>query len=111
MRSAGWGVQPLTLRWDPDREIDVVGRPLALALGLHRRREHTALGETIEIDVVAIKADLEVTTTKRRIDRVGEGTWQVLAVFGAAEGLISIDPDGLPSVGANWALERDARER
>lgn len=111
VRSAGYGVQPLRLRWDPEREIDVRDRPLAIALGLYRRRERTAVGETIEIDVVAIGPDLQITTTKRRIERVGEGSWRVLAIFGAAKRQILIDPDGLPAVGSNWALERDSRER
>ena len=57
--------------------------------------------------MVAIAPDLEISTTKRRIERVGEGSWRVLAAPGAAERQIAIDPDGLPAGGSNWALETD----
>ena len=107
VRSGGWGVMPLTLRWDPEREIDVVGRPLAIAAGLHRRRDQTPVGDTIEIDVVAIGAGLEITTTRRRIRREGEGSWRVLPRPGSLGLMIAIDPDGLPANGSSWALESD----
>ncbi len=58
---------------------------------------------TIEIDVVVIGPGLEITTTKRRIERVGEGGWRVLAAFGASEREIAIDPDGLPAAGSTLA--------
>lgn len=107
VRSGGWGVKPLTLRWDPEREIDVVGRPLAIAVGLNRRRDQTPVGDTIEIDVVAIGAGLEITTTQRRIRREGNGSWRVLPRVGFLEMPISIDSDGLPANGSSWPLESD----
>lgn len=107
VRSNGYGVLPLTLRWDPQREIDVVGRPLAISVGLHRRRERTPRGATIEVDVVAIGPRLEITTTKRRIERLGEGAWRVLPMIGVEERLIGIDEDGLPGSGSSWPLEAD----
>jgi len=107
VRSGGWGVKPLTLRWDPECEIDVVGRPLAIAVGLHRRREQTPVGDTIEIGVIAIGPDLGLTTTMRRIRREGVGAWRILPRVGFLETQIEIDLDGLPAAGSNWPLEVD----
>ncbi len=105
--TGGWGVKALPLRWDPERELDIVGRPLALGIGLHRRRGSVLIGATIEIDVVAIGPELSIQTTKRRVERLSETAWRVQALSSEPDRLISLDADGLPLGGARWPLEAD----
>ena len=68
----GEGVRPLSLAWGPERELEVVGRPLATAVGLHRRRERMAVGLSEAVEVLSIGPDLEVTAAtrqRRAVDR------------------------------------------
>jgi hypothetical protein len=107
VQADGSGVEHLALAWDPERELDVVGRPLTIAVGLHRRRESIRVGRTTEIEVVVIRPSLAVNTGRRSVERAGEGSWRIAAAEGEPHRLISIDADGLPAYGQSWALERD----
>ena len=106
--AGGWGVKALPLRWDPERELDIAGRPLALGIGLHRRRSSVPVGATIEIDVVVIDSELSIHTTIRRVERLSDTDWRVQALNGAVpDRLFRIDADGLPLGGERWPLEPD----
>ncbi len=104
---AGEGVRPLALGWDSERELDVVDRPLAIAVGLRRRRPSVPVGQAIDIDVVAIGPGLEFTTIVRQVERLEDGLWRIRGTGGAADRRISLTPDGLPAGGTRWALETD----
>ena len=108
VQSDGWGVKALPLGWDPERELDIVGRPLALGIGLHRRRASVPVGATIEIDVVVIGPGLSIHTTKRRVERQSETAWRVQALSSEEpDRLFRLDTDGLPQGGVRWPLEAD----
>ncbi len=82
VRPGGGGVEHLALPWGPEPEIDVIGRPLALAVGLHRRRDSVPVGQTLEIEAVAIEPALEIRIVRRRIARTSEDTWRVIGTDG-----------------------------
>ena len=103
----GGGVEPLALGWSTECELDIIGRPLALGIGLNRRRASVPIGAMIEIDVVAVGPELSIQTTKRRIQRLSETDWRILALGGGPARRISLDADGLPVGGVRWPLEAD----
>ena len=106
VRPGAGGVEHLALPWGPEREIDVTGRPLALALGLHRQRDSVPVGQTLEVEAVAISPALEIGVVRRRVARTREDTWRVFGADGAPDRMISMTADGLPALGSRWALER-----
>jgi hypothetical protein len=99
--TAGEGVRPLAFGWGPEHELEVVGRPLATAVGLHRRRERLSIGSSEEIEVLSIAPGLEVGAAKRRVVRLGQTRWRV----GTVE--LEIDENGVPLGGLRWPLESD----
>lgn len=99
--TAGAGVRPLAFAWGPEHELEVVGRPIAIAVALHRRQATTRVGEGGEIDVLSIGPDLGVVAARRPFQRLTEGRWRV----GSVE--LEIDSDGLPVEGRRWPLELD----
>ncbi|HEY2887963.1 MAG TPA: hypothetical protein VGJ17_05065 [Candidatus Limnocylindrales bacterium] len=99
--TTGEGVRPLAFAWDPEHELEVAGRPLATAVGLHRRRERLPVGASEAVDVLAIGARLDVAAATRQVSRLTETRWR----SGALE--LEIDEDGLPLGGVRWALESD----
>ena len=100
--TTGEGVRPLAFGWGPEHELEVAGRPLATALGLHRRRKRLAVGASEEIDVLTVGPGLEVVSVTRSVVRLTETRWRV----GTVE--LEIDQDGLPLGGLRWPLEPDA---
>ncbi len=106
VRPGGGGVEHVALPWGPEVEIDVIGRPLALAVGFHRRRDSVPVGQTLEVAAVAIGPALEIGRVRRRVARTSEDTWRVFGADGAPDRMISITADGLPALGLRWALER-----
>ena len=109
--TSGEPVRGLRFPWGPEYELDVVGRPLQLAIGLHRRRS-LAVGPTpIVIDVVEIEPDLTVRAARRLVEHVGQGsgadTWLMRGTPGAPEWRIELRADGLPAAGTHEALETD----
>jgi hypothetical protein len=105
--TAGDAVEGLALRWGPEFELDVVGRPIAIAVGLHRRKDSVRFGQTIRLDLIEIGPGLEVTTARRRVERLGEGSWRVLGAAGLPDRRIEIRPTGLPAAGVDEPLEID----
>jgi hypothetical protein len=111
--TTGEGVRPLAFGWGPEFEfeLEVVGRPLATAVALSRRRSTMAPGASVEVDVLLIGPSLEVVVGRRRLQRLSESRWRVVPAGGAgAQGTeieIEIDEYGLPIGGVRWALEGD----
>jgi hypothetical protein len=109
--TTGEGVRPHAFRWGPEHELEVVGRPLATAVALARRRSTLAVGGALDVDVLAITANLEVIAGRQRFQRLSESGWRVgPAGSDGAQGPgveLEIDPDGLPTGGVRWALEAD----
>jgi hypothetical protein len=106
VRPGRGGVEHLAMAWGDDLEIDVLGRPLAIAAGLHRRRAAVPVGGSASFEVVAVGPGLEIARAERRAERASVGDW---LVFDPADGparRLSLDADGLPVNGARWALER-----
>jgi hypothetical protein len=99
--TTGEGVRPLAFAWGSEHELEVAGRPLATAVGLHRRWERVPVGAGEEIEVLTIGPGLDVVAAKRRIVRLTETRWRA----GAVE--LEIDDAGLPLGGVRWALESD----
>ncbi|MFI5200511.1 MAG: hypothetical protein ACHQXL_09090 [Candidatus Limnocylindrales bacterium] len=103
-------VRGLRFAWGPEHELDVLCRPLALAIGLHRRRD-LAIGQNAEVDVVEVEADLSARPARRQVERTGQGsgrdTWLVRGTPGAPELRVELQPDGLPAGGSQEALETD----
>ena len=105
--TSGEPVRGLRFDWGPEHELDVVGRPLQLAVGLHRRRG-LAVGPTpIVIDVVEIEPDLTVRPARRSVEHLGEGIWLVRGTPDAPDWRIELQSDGLPAAGTHEALETD----
>ena len=89
----------------PAGPLEVVGRPLATIVALHRRRASLAVGQGLDVDVLAIGPELDVMTGRRRFERLGQGRWRV---SGGASGIeVQMDDDGLPTGGIRWPLEPD----
>ena len=99
--ATGEGVRPLAFPWGPEHELEVVGRPLASAVALHRRRAEVSVGQGGEFDVLSIDRGLQVAAERRRFERLSEDRWRV----GSLE--LEIDADGLPIGGPRWPLEAD----
>ena len=99
------GVRPLALAWSPEHELDVVGRPLALAAGLHRRRSRVGVGAATRIPVVSIERDLAVVGGEATVRRLDEGRWAVEVGPDRASFVVAVDPDGVPAGGERWPLE------
>jgi hypothetical protein len=99
--TTGEGVRPLAFAWGPEHELEVVGRPLATAVGLHRRRERILAGASEEVEVLTVSPALDVIAARRRVVRLSETRWRV----GTIE--LAIDADGLPLGGLRWPLEPD----
>jgi hypothetical protein len=99
--ATGEGVRPLAFAWGPEHELEVVGRPLASAVALHRRRAEVSVGQGGEFDVLSIDRGLQVAADWRRFERLSEDLWRV----GSLE--LEIDADGLPIGGSRWPLEAD----
>lgn len=99
--TTGEGVRPLALAWGPEQELEVVGRPLATAVGLHRRRERVPVGATETVEVLTIGPGFEVSAAERLIARLTATRWRA----GAVE--MEIDEDGVPLGGVRWPLETD----
>jgi hypothetical protein len=99
--TGGAGVRPLAFAWGPEHELEVLGRPLATAVALHRRRDRTAVGGRGAMDVLSIGSDLEVVGHRRSFERLSETDWRVAGVE------LEIDADGLPLGGVRWPLETD----
>jgi hypothetical protein len=97
--TTGEGVRPLAFAWGPEHELEVAGRPLTTAVGLHRRRDRVSVGSDEAIEVLSIGPGLEVSAAKRRVVRLSETRWRV----GAVE--LDIDEVGLPLGGVRWPLE------
>jgi len=97
--ATGEGVRPLVFGWSQEHELEVVGRPLATAVALYRRRAYVKVGQGGTLDVLSIDPELHVTKTTRSFARFTETRWQV----GSAE--LEIDQDGLPLGGVRWLLE------
>jgi hypothetical protein len=103
--TTGEGVRPLAFPWGPEHELEVTGRPLATIVALHRRRVTVAVGQGVDVDVLAIGPSLDVVTARRRFERLGGGRWRV---GGGASGIgVEVDQDGLPTGGMRWPLEPD----
>jgi hypothetical protein len=107
--TSGGPVRGLRFAWGPEHELDVLGRPLALAIGLHRRRD-LAVGQMTEIDVVEIEVDLTARPARRQVEHAGQGSglekWLVRATP-ASEWRIELQADGLLAAGSHEALETD----
>jgi hypothetical protein len=99
--TTGAAVRPLAFAWGPEHELEVLGRPLATAVALHRRRDRTAVGGRGAMDVLSIGSDLEVVAHRRSFERLTETAWRVAGVE------LEIDADGLPLGGVRWPLEPD----
>jgi hypothetical protein len=99
--ATGEGVRPLAFPWGPEHELEVVGRPLASAVALHRRRAEVSVGQGGEFDVLSIDRGLQVAAERRRFERLSEDLWRV----GSLE--LEIDAAGLPIGGSRWPLEAD----
>lgn len=99
--TTGAGVRPLAFAWGPEHELEVLGRPLATAVALHRRRDRTAVGGRGAMDVLSIGSDLEAVAHRRSFERLTETAWRVAGVE------VEIDADGLPLGGVRWPLEPD----
>jgi hypothetical protein len=98
-------VRPLAFAWSPDHEIDVGGRPIALAVALHRRRAVVAVGARAAIPVLAIDPSLGVQMDVRRVVRLDADRWSVDDASGAPAREIVVDAQGLPAAEATWPLE------
>jgi hypothetical protein len=103
-------VRGLRFAWSAEHELDVLGRPLALAIGLHRRRD-LAIGQQVELDVVEVGPDLVARPARRQVERTGQAsglhTWLVRGTPGTLELRIELQADGLPAGGSHEALETD----
>lgn len=97
--ATGEGVRPLAFDWGQERELEVIGRPLATVAALHRRRAHVKVGRGGTLDVLSIDPELHVATASRSFERLTERRWRV----GTLE--LEIDEDGLPLGGRRWPLE------
>ncbi len=72
------GVRPLVFGWSPEHAFDVVGRPIAVSVTLHRLAGELGVGESRSVPALAIAADLAVeaavgtvwiTSSGGRVDR------------------------------------------
>ncbi|HLY14039.1 MAG TPA: hypothetical protein VKR24_06790 [Candidatus Limnocylindrales bacterium] len=99
--TTGEGVRPLAFAWGPEHELEVIGRPLASAVAVHRRRSRLAIGASEPVAMLSIGPELQVVAAERTIERLTETRWRV----GTAE--LEIDADGLPTGGDRWPLEID----
>jgi hypothetical protein len=99
--TTGEGVRPLAFAWGPDHELEVVGRPLATAVGLHRRRARVLVGASEAVEVLVIGPGLDVEAARRQIARLTETRWRA----GTVE--LEIDESGVPLGGLRWPLETD----
>lgn len=97
--ATGEGVRPLAFAWDEERELEVIGRPLATAVALHRRQAQVSVGQGGTLDVLSIDSDLNVQAATRRFERLSEERWRVGALA------LELDADGLPLGGRRWPLE------
>jgi hypothetical protein len=107
--STGEGVRPLGFAWGAEHDLEVVGRPLATAVGLWRRSAILPVGDVTDVDVLAIGPALDVVPGQRRFERLSETRWRVTP-SGAGGGSgpsfeLEIDADGLPVAGIRWPLE------
>ncbi|MGH2512644.1 MAG: hypothetical protein ACRDGQ_08160 [Candidatus Limnocylindrales bacterium] len=105
--ATGEGVEGLRLRWGPAHELDIAGLHLAIAVGLQRRRDGVVIGRTIQVDLVVVGPDLDVGPARRRIRRVGQGSWLVLGAPGLPDQVIELQTNGLPAGGVEEPLETD----
>ena len=104
---SGAGVRPLAFPWSRDHEFDVVGRPIALSIGLHRRRHDWPIGGVVSLAVLAIDAGLLVAPGRRTVTRLDERRWRIVDPESAtaAERTLALDADGLPVSDERWPLE------
>ncbi len=118
--TTGEGIRPLAFSWGPEHELEIVGRPLATVIGLHRRRARMDPGDQDEVDVLSIDPKLAVVAARRRFERLTETRWRVREAgaggpHGRAQGQaqgpsvaeVEIDASGVPLGGVRWPLEPD----
>ncbi len=100
-------VRHLSFDWGDDRAIAVTGRPIADAITVHRLAGVVGVGEGSDLRMLVIGADLAITETSCRFERVTEDTWRLVGQAG--ERTLTIDPRGIPfgATGAEWPLELD----
>lgn len=103
--AADGSVRPLAFDWSTGHEIEIVGRPIATAIALHRRRELVPVGARALIPVLSIDGLLGVEAGVRRVIRLDADRWAVDEASGAAAVEIVVDARGLPAAEAIWPLE------
>jgi len=103
--AADGSVRPLAFAWSADHEIDIVGRPIAMAVALHRRRAVVAVGTQAAIPILAVDASLRVQMGVRLVARLAADRWSVDDTSGAPAGELVVDARGLPAAEVTWPLE------
>lgn len=99
------GVRPLAFAWSSEHELDIVDRPIAMAVGLHRRRGTCPVGATASIPVLVIDASLRAVPGDRTASRLTEDRWIVIDRATGAERTLTIDADGVLVSDERWPLE------
>ena len=99
---AASGVRHLALAWSPAHALAIPGSPIAdaaLALGVGLR-----IGEACDVPAGIVGTDLVPYLGVVLVRRLGERRWAV------GEGVIELDPEGLPVLpdSAIWPLEQSA---
>lgn len=103
--AADSSVRPLAFAWSVDHEIEIVGRPIATAIALHRRRELVPVGAHALMPVLSIDGSLGVEVGERQVTRLGLDRWSVSDASGAPVGELVVDARGLPAAEVTWPLE------
>ena len=103
--AADGSVRPLAFEWSADHEIEIVGRPIATAIALHRWRELVPVGAHALIPVLSIDGLLGVEAGVRRVIRLDVDRWSVDDASGTSVGEVVLDARGLPAAEATWSLE------
>jgi hypothetical protein len=100
------GVRPLAFAWSTEHAIEVVGRPIATAVMLHRLTRSLVVGSARDVPILSIESDLLVHPGRRRVAREAEGVWRISGDRGDLT--LRLAPEGVPEFEGDcevWPLE------
>jgi len=101
------GVRPLQFRWSPDHELEIVDRPIATSVMLHRLSGSVRVGEGETIDILSIDAALTVRPGSRVVRRIADARWEVADLSAGTQSTIELGAHGIPRFrdAQEWPLE------
>ena len=103
------GVEHVSLPWNPDHVLLVVGAPAAAAAAARNLDTRVGVGEGHTVAAVRIDAELNVHPATYRVLRPEVRRWRFVAADGGGETAVTLDEDWVPVLdgGTPWPLERE----